>query len=280
MKKFLRLLSLLGLAALVISPVRASDDDDYLSDDDDDYLVGEALTPEQELRIEQAEKAAESAAKLAQRSAKSSAAAAERAARRAPKLVRDAVKAQGKYLVELASLTDETSFVQSLTSLAEEYAIDLSGLPTVDELLAYERDEALADAAFYRSLIPLSPADRAAALAARSSDDDDDDDDDSDDSADGLSEFQGVVFEAIEELAEELADVADAYAEWQDKLALSALSPSDYSAEMARRAAVASARRAELAALPRSSQVWLRKAWSAEEDAAEYTAALEFDILR
>jgi hypothetical protein len=45
---------------------------------------------------------------------------------------------------------------------------------------------------------------------------------------------------------------------------------------LARRATLERARLAELRALPRPSQVWLRKAWSAEEDAAEAAAALEW----
>lgn len=270
-----RLLAILGLAALVVLPVRADDDHDDLYDDDDvTFTVGERLTAAQKLELKLAEKSAEYAAKAAEKSAKLAAAAAERAARRASQAVRDLVKADGKYKVELAGLGDEQAYLAALEEFALRNAIDLAGLPAVEEILVRLQEEAVADAEFYRSLIPLGAADRAAALALRNAE-----------RAvsrdeilsfmDTLNELQVMVVEATAELADELVDVADAYVEWQDKLALSQLSPTDYAAERARRAAAERARKAELMALPRASQVWLRKAWEAEEDAAELAAALE-----
>ena len=165
--------------------------------------------------------------------------------------------------------------LNSLTALATELGTDLTGLPTVQEILTSQQAAATEDAAFYRSLIPMTAAERAAALATRSISDDDDEEEFEDGLA-GIDELQMMVIEATVEYAEELGDVAEAYAQWQDKLALSLLSSADYRAELARRATIERARKAELLALPRTSQVWLRKAWSAEEDAAEAAAALEW----
>lgn len=277
MNNLLKLLGLLALAALAPIPALASggEDDELDFEDDVSFSEGEKLTEAQKLRIEEAKRSGELLAKAAERSAKLAAISAERAARRQPKAIRDAVKAQGKFNVESAKLIEEQTVRDALASIAAENAVDLTMLPSLEELLVELRDNALEEAAFYRSLIALSPADRALALAARSSSDDDDDED-LGFAVDGLNELQYECLEAAVEYAEELGDVADAYAEWQDKLALSLLSPSDYAAELARRASVALARKAELAALPRDAQVWLRKAWSEEEDADEYTAALAY----
>ncbi len=276
MTKLQRLLALLGLVALAALPLQASPyDDDGFDDEDDIVLTDEQrLTPEQKARLAAAEVAAKRAAVLAERAAKTTAAAADRAARRAAKPVRNAVKAEGKYIIELAKLTEDQGVLDSALTLAGELGTDLTVLPTLEEILAAERDESLADAAFYRSLIPMTAGQRVAALASRPSDDDDDDLDY--DVLAGFNELQLLILEATDELADELADVAEAYASWQDKLALSLLSPADYAAELARRATLERARLAELRALPRPSQVWLRKAWSAEEDAAEAAAALEW----
>lgn len=275
MTKLQRLLAILGLATLVALPVRASwDDDDYEDLDDDVSLTSEQrLTEAQRKSLEDAERAAKSAAAAAERTAKSAAAAAERAARSSPKPVRDAIKAQGKYNIELAKLGEEQGVLNSLTALATELGTDLTGLPTPQEILTAQQASATEEAAFYRSLIPMTPAERAAALATRSVSDDEDEEE-FEDELSGIDELQMLFIEATVEYAEELGDVAKAYAQWQDKLALSLLSPTDYAAEIARRATIERARKAELLALPRSSQVWLRKAWSAEEDAAEAAAAL------
>jgi hypothetical protein len=275
MTKLQRLLALLGLVALAALPLQASPYDDDGSDDEDDIVLTEEqrLTPEQKARLAAAEVAAKRAAVLAERAAKTAAAAADRAARRAAKPVRGAVKAEGKYNIELAKLTEDQGVLDSALTLAGELGTDLTVLPTLEEILAAERDESLADAAFYRSLIPMTAGQRVAALASRPSDDDDDLDYDV---LAGFNELQLLILEATDELADELADVAEAYASWQDKLALSLLSPADYAAEIALRAAAKRSRLAELRALPRPSQVWLRKAWSAEEDAAEAAAALEW----
>lgn len=277
MSKLQRLLAILGLATLVALPVRASwDDDDYDDLDDDVSLTAEQrLTESQKKSLEAAARAAKLSAAAAERAAKVSAAAAERAVRTSPKLVRDAVKAQGKYNVELAKLGEEQGVLNSLTALATELGTDLTGLPTVQEILTSQQAAATEDAAFYRSLIPMTAAERAAALATRSISDDEDEEEFEDGLA-GIDELQMMVIEATVEYAEELGDVAEAYAQWQDKLALSLLSSADYRAELARRATIERARKAELLALPRTSQVWLRKAWSAEEDAAEAAAALEW----
>jgi hypothetical protein len=277
MSKLQRLLAILGLATLVALPVRASwDDDDYDDLDDDVSLTAEQrLTESQKKSLEAAARAAKLSAAAAERAAKVSAAAAERAVRTSPKLVRDAVKAQGKYNVELAKLGEEQGVLNSLTALATELGTDLTGLPTVQEILTSQQAAATEDAAFYRSLIPMTAAERAAALATRSISDDDDEEEFEGGLA-GIDELQMMVIEATVEYAEELGDVAEAYAQWQDKLALSLLSSADYRAELARRATIERARKAELLALPRTSQVWLRKAWSAEEDAAEAAAALEW----
>jgi len=277
MSKLQRLLAILGLATLVALPVRASwDDDDYDDLDDDVSLTAEQrLTESQKKSLEAAARAAKLSAAAAERAAKVSAAAAERAVRTSPKLVRDAVKAQGKYNVELAKLGEEQGVLNSLTALATELGTDLTGLPIVQEILTSQQAAATEDAAFYRSLIPMTAAERAAALATRSISDDDDEEEFEGGLA-GIDELQMMVIEATVEYAEELGDVAEAYAQWQDKLALSLLSSADYRAELARRATIERARKAELLALPRTSQVWLRKAWSAEEDAAEAAAALEW----
>ncbi len=281
MSQLQRLLAILGLAALVALPVRASwDDDDYEDLDDDVSLTSEQrLTEAQKNALKAAERAAKLAAATAERAAKVVAAAAERAARASSKPVRDAVKAEGKYNVETAKLAEEQGVLNSLIALANELGTDLSGLPTLQEILIAQQVAETEDAAFYRSLIPMTSTERAAALAARSVSDDDEEDE-FEDGLTGIDELQMMVIEATVEYAEELGDVAEAYAAWQDKLALSLLSPADYAAEIARRVAAERARKAELMALPRASQVWLRKAWSAEEDAAEAAAALAFVLPR
>ncbi len=268
-----------GLLALSIgfAPLQAKNgaDDLYGEIEHGTYDDSEKMTTEQKAAAKIAKKAAKDSAKLAEKNAKAAAKAAKSAAKGQSSAQRAAVAAQGEFLIEQAKFNYELSSYEALLSLASSNLVSVESIPDPEDIVEDMRERAVADKAFYESMVTKTPAERVTALAARNAEL-------LADAAElaaftaGLNELQVAIFKAAFEVADEVIDVAEAKAEADDKQFLATLTTEQYIAELASRKAAKIAAASELAALDTASRAWASRAREATRDIDEIDDAIAY----